>query len=160
MWIRGSLAVWYGREAVYRTALPRGCRSVERNAHIVVIFGAGIGCSSVADGFGVCHAFVPPCCRSASSWTGDEWLGEPCNYRQLQEGTGSDRCHIPFWGTYEPCLFFHRKIRTRSPRLQGYINRLQNSSFFFVPKKTSNLCADPCLSSNAAPCLNDGGCRC
>lgn len=106
---------------------------MERNSHIVVIFGEGICCSSVPGCFGVCHAFstcilgcvrhsqtslpmlslapkfVPPCCRSASSWTGDGRLGEPCSYRQLREGTGSERCHIPFWGTYEPCLFFHRK---------------------------------------------------
>ena len=60
-------------------------------------------------GFGVCHTFVPLRCRSASSWTGNGWLGEPCSYRQLREGTGSERCHIPFWGTYEPCLFFHRR---------------------------------------------------
>ena len=163
---------------------------MERNSHIVVIFGEGICCSSVPGCYGVCHAFstcilgcvrhsqtslpllslapkfVPPCCRSASSWTGDGRLGEPCSYRQLREGTGSERCHIPFWGTYEPCRFSTREVRMDVYDWQGCINRLQNSSFFsttiFVPAraernllrlsreqpkmrfaKKSNLCADP-----------------
>ena len=117
-------------------------------------------------GLGVCRTFVPLRCRSASSWTAKGRLGEPCSYRQLREGTGSERCHIPFWGTYEPCRFSTREVRMDVYDWQGYINRLQNSSFFsttiFVPArsersllrlsreqpkmrlaKKSNLCADP-----------------
>lgn len=87
----------------------------------------------------VCHAFVPLSCRSSSSWTGNGRLGEPCSYRQLREGTRSKHCHFPFWGTYEPCRFSTREVRMDVYDWQGYINRLQNSSFFSTTKRV--ICA-------------------
>ena len=155
----------YGRA---RGGLPyspaEGLRGVVRNSHKDCHF--KWASASALWGFGVCLAFVPLRCRSASSWTGNGRLGKPCRYRQLREETGSECCHVPFWGTREPCRFSTREVRMDVYDWQGYINRLQNSSFFsttiFVPAraersllrlsreqpkmrlaKKSNLCADP-----------------
>ena len=128
----------YGRA---RGGLPyspaEGLRGVVRNSHKDCHF--KWASASALWGFGVCLAFVPLRCRAASSWTGNGRLGEPCRYRQLREGTGSERCHVPFWVTREPCRFSTREVRMDVYDWQGYINRLQNSSFFSTTKRV--ICA-------------------
>lgn len=75
------------------------CRGAEGGceaaiAHWIFVSNIAIGC--VAGGFGHCLAFIPVCCRSASSWTGQLRLGEPCRLLSFREGTGSECCHLIF----------------------------------------------------------------
>ena len=108
---RGAVGVWCGTRT-----------------RIVIFEWASV--AALWQGFGEGRAFVPHRCRSASSWTGNGRLGKPCRYRQLREETGSECCHVPFWGTREPCRFSTREVRMDVYDWQGCINRLQNSSFF------------------------------
>lgn len=110
-------------------------------AHIVVIFVASPAVlwqavSAVSLDFIHSIVVLHRLGRAKGGWASLAVVGNSERERGLNADTT-----FTFSGTYESCLFFHRKIRTRSPRRQGYINRRQKFFLFLSCLRKRVICA-------------------